>query len=411
MNKDDLFYNAALDIAQRKMMTQEVPGVLTVPRIGTGGNFINLFLWDTAFSMHWAKYHTDRFPAYETMDNFYRVQTPDGCISRETMPNGISRWQLEHPIAFAPPLLPWAELGLYEINQNLKRLKEVYPALKKQHIFNSKTYRRHDSLFFSDMLGSGMDDMPRWDDISQVTPKGGILFTDKITQEPEPLASKTLNWLHSEYGDRLSWNRQLGWCDTSCQMAFSALTLSRIASILDLKEDSVSFQSQHDAIADAVNELCYDEKSRFYYDRLDSGLLHRAHAGAFWALIAEVAPEDRALYLMDALEDPKRFNCPCGVPGISVSDPEFLCSKAYWRGPVWSPINYMVLCGLRAYGNMDLATRIASKLYKAVYQVWQQTGTIWETYDPMVPRGRNQKDFCGWSALLATTVPREFLAD
>lgn len=409
--KNEAFYQAALTIANRKLMRLETPGILTVPRLGTGGNYVNLFLWDTAFSIHWAKYHANSFPVAESLDNFYRVQQPDGFISRETMPDGVSRWLPSHPIAFAPPLLPWAELELYRSVGDIARLARVYPALLRQHRFNSQTYRRQDGLFFSDMLGSGMDDMPRWDDPAEITAEGGILFSDAITQEPNDLARTTLAWLRSYPPDALSWNRQLGWCDTSCQMAFSALTLSRIAQILQRPEEASELREQHRHIADAVNDLCYDENRHFYFDRGRDRMLSRRHIGAFWALISEVAPPERADGLIAALQDPTQFNCPCGIPGIAVSDPEFMCEHAYWRGPVWAPVNYMVLRGLLCYNEDKLAGQLAGKLYRAAETVWEQTGTIWENYDPcgaISPQAHAQPDFCGWSALIPIAFPHEF---
>ena len=406
------FTKATLEIVEKKL-TRSVPegSILTAPRLGTGGDYVNLFLWDTAFCVHWAKYHSDRFPAGESLDNFYLVQQEDGFISRETMPDGISRWNPVHPISFAPPLLAWAEWGLYQECKDIERLKRVYPAVLRQHKFNSTAYRRDDGLFFTDMVGSGMDDMPRWDKKEELTSEGGIRFDDTITQEPPELAAVTLNWLNSYPPHALSWNRQLGWCDTSCQMAFSALTLSRIAAELNDFANAETLKKQHREIADAVNELCWDEGKRFYFDRNGDHLLSRRHIGAFWALIAEVATPEQAACLVDALKDPELFCCPGGVPGIAVNDPEFMCDDAYWRGPVWAPVNYMVLCGLLCYGEKELAGEIAGKLYKTAEAVWKETGTVWENYSPLAPAARgkvSQRDFCGWSALIPLTFPREF---
>jgi hypothetical protein len=72
----------------------------------------------------------------------------------------------------------------------------------------------------------------------------------------------------------------------------------------------------------------------------------------------------------------------------------------------------MVLCGLLCYGEKELAAEIAGKLYSAAEKIWRETGTIWENYDPLYPvkrQGHSQPDFCGWSALIPLTFPREFL--
>ena len=85
------FYEAALAIARRKLSRDANPQLLRSPRLGTGGDFVNIFLWDTAFSVQWAKFHADEFPVADSLDNFYALQSPDGFISRESCPDGTSR--------------------------------------------------------------------------------------------------------------------------------------------------------------------------------------------------------------------------------------------------------------------------------------------------------------------------------
>ena len=106
------FYQAALNIAERKLFRDSEPTKLASPRLGTGGPFVDIFLWDTAFSTFWARYHADRFPVAASLDNFYRCQTSEGFISRQIRPDGVSKWAADSTIGFAPPLLAWAELEL-----------------------------------------------------------------------------------------------------------------------------------------------------------------------------------------------------------------------------------------------------------------------------------------------------------
>ena len=49
-------------------------------RLGTGGQFDNFFLWDTAFTVIWARYLTEELPVTSSLDNLYRVQAEDGFI-------------------------------------------------------------------------------------------------------------------------------------------------------------------------------------------------------------------------------------------------------------------------------------------------------------------------------------------
>ncbi|MDD3155378.1 MAG: hypothetical protein PHS41_10960, partial [Victivallaceae bacterium] len=168
------FYAAALEIAEHKLFRDEKPSRLSSPRLGTGGVFEDIFLWDTAFCTMWARYHRDIFPVEDSLDNFYRCQDAEGFISRQIKPNGISKWKASSTLGFAPPLLAWAELELAEFVPG--RLARVFEPLARQHHFNWTHFRRSDGLFFSDSWGCGMDNLPRWDDPSEVTEEGGVPF-------------------------------------------------------------------------------------------------------------------------------------------------------------------------------------------------------------------------------------------
>ncbi len=406
------FYRAALDIAERKLCFDDNPTLFKSPRLGTGGNFTDIFLWDTAFSVQWAKYHTDRFPVANSLDNFYLSQEEDGFISRQIHPDGRSKWSKFHPISFAPPLLGWAELELQEGGFLTGRLSRVFEPLLRQHRFNMAHFRREDGLFFSNCWGCGMDDIPRWDDPAEVASEGGIPWTRDVVTDPGPAGDTFFQEFRNHPRYNHSWNRQLGWCDTSCQMAFNALILSRIARVLGRDADAAMLQREHDEIADRINDLCYDEKKRFYFDRLGDRLLSRRHIGAYWALLAEVAPPDRAEGLIAELRNPARFDRPCGIPSLAADDPDFNLETGYWRGQVWCPTVYMTLRGLRLYNEEKLARQIADRFYRATRRIWENTGTIWENYSPdqcETPSPSAGRDFCGWSALAPISIYREFL--
>ena len=139
MENEKAFYDAALEIAQRKLVRDQVASKLNSPRMGTGGSFTDTFFWDTVFTAQWAKYHTKEFPVADSLDNFYIAQEEDGFISRQIHPNGKSKWSKEHPVSFAPPLLSWIELELHQKNILPGRLNTRYPKLKRLHEFNRRS--------------------------------------------------------------------------------------------------------------------------------------------------------------------------------------------------------------------------------------------------------------------------------
>lgn len=47
------------------------------------GGFSGFFVWDSVFSVMWARHFPTEFPITSTLDNFYVMQTPDGFICRD----------------------------------------------------------------------------------------------------------------------------------------------------------------------------------------------------------------------------------------------------------------------------------------------------------------------------------------
>ena len=416
MISPELLYEKTLEIARRIRITESpVPEKIKVPRISTGGHFTGIFLWDTAFAVMWAKYHAVEFGAENSLDNLYALQDQDGFIAREFSADGETAFTRECPIAFAPPILSWAEMELFKHKAvGLDRLKKVFPKLCLHHKWNRENYRLPNGLYFGSTLGSGMDDLPRWDSPDDVTPEGGIPFLREhvgYTGEAGDLFyQKVLSWKRYHH----EWNRQLCWCDLSCQMALNARLLSEMAALLGEEGKKNEFQQELENLTGLINEAFFDAKRQFYFDRLGSKLLSRRYAGVYWSLIAHVAEQKHADALIAELKNPDRFGLPCGIPGLAADDPDFDTQKGYWRGPVWAPIVYMVLNGLRDYGEEKLAREIAWKYHIAVSRLYERTGTIWENIPPdqcEVPSPRAGRDFCGWSALGPISIWREFLND
>jgi len=306
--------------------------------------------------------------------------------------------------------LAWAELLLEPFVPG--RLAKVFDPLLKQHRFNTTHFQRPDGLFFGDCWGCGMDNLPRWDDPSEVTPEGGIPFGRNKIAVPGAEGDALFEWMNRQTEMPFFWNRQLGWCDTSCQMAFNALNLGVMAHRLGRDAEEAELRRQHAEIAAAINELCYDEAKGFYFDRLGGKTLSRRTICGFWPLLAEVATPERAGRLVEELRNPARFNRPCGIPTLAADDPDYDPESGYARGPAWAHTNYMVLAGLEKYGERQLARDFAQKLYRAAETLWEKTGTIWENYSPEQadhPPARSCRDFCGWSALIPIAIYREYL--
>lgn len=396
----------ALRISLSKLGNVEPGGTLIGPRLGTGGGFTGIFLWDTAFTVLWAKYHTDKLPVENSLDNLYLLQDDDGFICREYTADGVRVWPPKHPISFAPPVLAWAELDLYAQIGDKERIARVYPNLKKHHQYCLDCFGKKDGLFIGDPWGSGMDNLPRW-------PRDFRGGDECLTLRDEEIHPSVLSWFREAVRGSLgaSWNEQARYIDMSAQMAFNADCLKRIASLLDAPADAEIYSRQHDAIGNAINERCWDTNHQFYFDLGYGARIPRFHIGAYWTLIAGVVPQDRLDGFIAHLRDPNRFARPVPVPSLAADDPEYRGDGGYWLGSSWSPTTYMVLRGLRAVGDEDTALAIAGKHMDAVRAVYNNTGTFWENLAPESPVPGNPAgpDFCGWAGLGPVAIAREFM--
>ena len=418
------------------------------PRIATGGKFAGHFLWDAAFSAFWAVRASPEWAALaaSTLDNLYRFAEPDGYIGREFLADGTPVWNPEHPVSFNPPMLSWAELELAggaggppaecrsagilpagtppailppalrvtplsEGGDGVEtRLARVYPILVRHHRSCERKFRRPDGLYFSCILGCGMDDLPRW-------PRG--LAPDRRAAGGIPLTEQSLGersrdiwarWLHRLAADN-SWNRQAGWIDMSAAMALDARCLSEIARRLGRTDDARAFSAEHAALAEAINRLCWDEATGFYYDVTDSGIIRRRHLGALWALVSHVAPPERVERMVATLFDPAVFYRTVPLASLEAGDPDYEPEKDYFKGPAWPHLNFLAVRGLLEYGRREEAERLARRWYDCCAALWEKTGGIYENLSSEQfdrPKERSFPDYAGHGCLTPVALPAIF---
>ena len=406
----------AIAMAQRKSAALgESPTNARVrvgPRIATGGKFTGHYLWDAAFSVFWAV-HAPKgaLPIASTLDNFYRFAEKDGYIGREFLPDGRPTWDPEHPVSFNPPMFSWAEIELADSpSAEPGRLAKVYPALVRHHRSCERKFKRPDGLYFSCGLGCGMDDTPRWP--HGYTPDqraaGGIPLTEESIN---PCArGMWKRWLHRVARNH-SWNRQAGWIDMSAAMALDARSLAEIAVRLGKEDDARAFGIEYAVLSNTINRLCWDEKTGFYYDVADAGIIPRRHLGALWVLVSHVAPPERVERMIKTLFDPSIFYRTVPLASLEAGDPDYTTEKEYFKGPAWPNLNFLAIRGLCEYGHRAEAEKLARRWYNCCAALYEKTGGIYENlsseqYDH--PKERSFPDYAGHGCLTPVALPAMF---
>lgn len=352
------------------------------PTSGFIANFIdpafnaNTFMWDSCFMMMFGRYARRVFPFMGTLDNFYAKQHDDGFICREINTySGTSLFQPLDPRSTGPNILAWTKWLDYQHSGDLARLHTVFPGLVGYHRW-WKDWRTHpDGSYWTSGWGSGMDNQSR-------VP-------------------------HSEYH-----HRHYTWIDATMQQALNGRVLLDIATVIgrDEFDDEISKEFKH--LKHYINTNMWDETTGFYYDRGPDGRLSTTKSiGAFWGLLSDIVPLERAERMMAHLTNENSFNRPHRIPTQAYDSDTYNPYGGYWLGGVWSPTNYMTLSGLSRHNNHNLAHEIALNHIQCVAQVFQETGTLWENYAPevMQPSKPAGGDFVGWTGVSAINILIEYV--
>lgn len=282
-----------------------------------------------------------------------RWQQPDGHIP-------CNEWVMGDD---CPPIYAWAAWRTYQVSRDADFLAEVYPALQRAYDHWWEAHASEDALFSAGFLG--MDNLPRSAGAAQA--------------------------------------------DASAWMAFFARDMARIASELRDGPATDRYWRDRGRIQDAINERLWDEETGFYYDLAPDGtfVAHKSYSGLV-PLIAGVVPPERIPPLLAALRDEEQLLSPAGIRSLSAASPLYAAGSggegvnANWRGPVWVPINYLLV---RALEEIDpsFAAEIRLRVVNAVENDWRQTGRLHEFFDGDTGEGLGA-DFYAPTAMVANLI-------
>jgi hypothetical protein len=228
-------------------------------------------------------------------------------------------------------------------------------------------------------------------------------------------------------GEHINWdNGHLTWVDATFQAILSAKTLLKIAALLGRAAEVQDLADELERLNEYSNQYLWNEGSQFYFDRYPDGTLSPVkHIGAYWALLAGSVPSGQIPGFVAHLENPSEFNRAHRIPALSADSDGYSGTGDYWCGGVWAPTNYMVLKGLDAIGQAELAHAIALNHLENVVKVfgsedirWEgaeqfrqyfhltnlvydDRHTLWENYAPDVirPGSHSKPGYVGWTGV------------
>jgi glycogen debranching enzyme len=204
----------------------------------------------------------------------------------------------------------------------------------------------------------------------------------------------------------------MSWIDISLQQIFVGKILMKMATILNREEDVKDIASEIDDLQSFVNTKMYDEKSTFYYDVWRNGKFNYVKSiAAYWALLADVVPQENEAGFLAHLENENEFARPHRPTTLSADDAGYQPDGGYWCGGVWAPTTYMLLRGLTLQNKDSLAFRIAENHFFNVIRVYNETDTFWENYAPETGffPANSRRDFVGWTGITPISILFEYI--
>lgn len=362
-------YWATWEIAFENMK-KPLPGSGFVSNYLDEGFNPDIFQWDTIFMVMFARYGYKAFPAIQSLDNFYIRQHADGFICREIIEkNGKDYFNKKSSYAVNPPLFSWAEMENYRVTGDKTRFELVLPALENYTAWLETGRKRKNTahgLYWNSRLGSGMDNTPR---------KGS------------------------------------GWVDMSSQMVIQYNDLAAMSDALHRPDKAKEYRARAEKIGALINKWMWNEEDGLYYDVDNAGKQVKwKTAGCFWPMLAGITSPAQEQKLMANLKDPNSFWRQNVFPTLAADQKQYDPTGKYWKGGVWAPTNYAIIRGLSLRGHDDLAAEATEKYLGQVYEVYKNTGTVWELYAPDMAKpgtgtmGKSsphqaRPDFVGWTGL------------
>ncbi|WP_306118296.1 MULTISPECIES: hypothetical protein [unclassified Roseitalea] len=418
---------AALDERARAILRANDRGGYTVP---TGRLYPFQWNWDSAFAaLGFATFDRDR--AWRELETLFAGQWDDGMVPHivfhQLDPDyfpGPDVWgtDADPPTSghSQPPVAATVVRRLVETggSDDIARANRLFPRMLAWHAWWHR-YRDPDETGLVGIIHpweSGRDNCPDWDAamarIAVPDTPGAYRRrdTDVADAETRPDAITYDRYLAIvAFGRQCGWDHEKVTRDGPFLMADPCVQFVLMRADRDLMAlaerfgDDPARRRIADWIArdgEGAQALWSDTAGGFVARDLRTGTLSPALSSASMLAFYGGAgtAEQRAETLRQAAEivEAVRYAFPSWDPRHEAFE-----QRRYWRGPVWSVMNWMIARGLAAHGHDDLARRVRRDTLAMVGQ-----SGFFEYFDPLTGEGLGGPDFT-WTAAVHLDLSRE----
>jgi hypothetical protein len=380
--------------------------------------------WDSAFvAMGWATF--DEARAWQEIFSLLRGQWEDGMIpqivfhaaSEDYFP-GPEVWQIQRMPPTSgitqPPVLATAARRLLDGAQDRAlaeaRMAAIYPRL----VLNHRWWEAARDPGHSGVVATlhpwetGMDNSPAWDAaLARVPTDTTTVIRRRDTAHVDP-AMRPRGEDYQRFIHLVDAFRAVGWLPDR-MLAVSPFKVADIgtnAILLRAERDLLAVAerfgsaSERAAIAARIARLhagiarLWDGERGVFtsFDLVTGAAIRVATSAGFLPLYAHAASADQAQAMAETLSFWAHL-VHWLVPSTDPTDPAFEPVR-YWRGPVWSVVNWMIADGFAAAGKPAMAARILADTRHLI-----EASGLSEYFDPLSGRGVGGGDFSWTSAI------------
>jgi Glycosyl hydrolase family 63 C-terminal domain len=193
---------------------------------------------------------------------------------------------------------------------------------------------------------TGTDDSPRWDD-----------WVSLPSYDHAAYSAFDRRLVGETYYDNLGaavWSRTF----VSAPASFNALC-AHAAMECSLLTGDDRWQVRGEDLAGAMDDLLWDDAQGLWVDRPLVGGGPRSQFPTLDGLLGALVTTDarRAERVLGQLTDPERFGAPYGLSYLPRDHPGY-DPRAYWRGPAWPQLNYLLAVAADRWGDVRTRSRI-----------------------------------------------------
>ena len=207
----------------------------------------------------------------------------------------------------------------------------------------------------------------------------------------------------------------------NCLMYKEVEAVCYIGKRLDV--DVTKYEAEKEHLKTAVQNLCYDERDRFFYsvdlNLMPIDLSKGVHSGAprTWeCLIQRIGVWSGLMALWSGIATPEQADkvekrlladdsiwAKYGIRSLAKYEKMYTVKATHnpscWLGPVWGIANYMTFRGLVKYGYREEATELARKTVTMLREDIKQCGEMHEYYHPDTGEPIMNPGFQNWNLL------------